>query len=120
MIQAKTNYVKRNLGVDPATSTIMREGMREAVADGSAPTDDRASSSRRQDRYAEFGEQRPDGSYQEHGWFTGFAPFENPQIAVGVFLETGGGALSAAPVASKIVSYYFQRKNSAQGATTTP
>jgi penicillin-binding protein 2 len=66
---------------------------------------------------AEFGEQRPDGSYKEHGWFTGFAPFENPEIAVCVFFEQGGGALTAAPVASKIVSYYFEREKNAEAAT---
>jgi penicillin-binding protein 2 len=121
VIKAKTNNVKRNLNIDPRNIALMREGMREAVADGSATTG-RSSVVQLAGKTgtAEFGEQRPDGTYQEHGWFTGFAPFENPEIAVCVFLETGGGALSAAPVASKIVSYYFQRKNSAQGATTTP
>jgi penicillin-binding protein 2 len=117
VIESKTT-IKRNLNIDPRNIAIMREGMREAVADGSATTG-RSSVVQLAGKTgtAEFGEQRPDGSYKEHGWFTGFAPFENPEIAVCVFFEQGGGALSAAPVASKIVSYYFDRKNSAEAAT---
>jgi penicillin-binding protein 2 len=118
VIKAKTS-IKRNLGIDPRNITIMREAMREAVADGSATTG-RSSVVQIAGKTgtAEFGEQRPDGSYKEHGWFTGYAPFDNPEVAVVVFLEQGGGALSAAPVASKILSYYFQRKTSA--SVTTP
>jgi peptidoglycan glycosyltransferase len=38
------------------------------------------------------------------GWFIGFAPAENPQIAYAVIVENGGqGARSAAPIAAKIV-----------------
>jgi penicillin-binding protein 2 len=107
--------VKRNLNVDSRNIGIMREAMRQAVADGSATT---ARSNvveiAGKTGTAEFGEQRPDGSYKEHGWFTGYAPYNNPEIAVVVFLEQGGGALSAAPVAGKILSYYFDRKNNAQ------
>lgn len=118
VIKGRTSYVKRNLNVDKRNIDIMREAMRQAVEDGSATT---AKSSVVQiagkTGTAEFGEQRPDGSYMEHGWFTGYAPYNNPEVAVVVFLEQGGGALSAAPVANKILSYYFQRKYAAQGAT---
>ncbi|MFN8467052.1 MAG: penicillin-binding protein 2 [Caldilineaceae bacterium] len=43
-----------------------------------------------------------------HAWFTAFAPYENPEIAVVVFLYNGGeGSLAAAPVAQKILQSYF-------------
>jgi penicillin-binding protein 2 len=47
------------------------------------------------------------GSYNEHGWFISFAPYDNPQVAMVVFHERGGGALTAAPTAKKIWDYYF-------------
>lgn len=104
--------VKRNLEIDLQNLNIMREGMRQAVDSGSATSG--ASSSvviAGKTGTAEFGLERPDGSFLEHGWFTGYAPFNDPEIAVVVFLEQGGGFLTAAPVASKILSYYFDRQN---------
>ncbi len=118
VIKAKTSSVKRSIGVDARNIAIMREAMRQAVADGSATTGkSRVVEIAGKTGTAEFGEQRPDGTYTEHGWFTGYAPYNNPEIAVVVFLERGGGALSAAPVASRILSYYFERQNAATGTT---
>jgi penicillin-binding protein 2 len=107
--------VRRNLNIDPRNLNIMREGMRQAVDTGTATTaKSRAVISAGKTGTAEFGERRPDGSYMEHGWYTGYAPFTNPSIAVAVFLEQGGGALTAAPVAAKILDYYFGQRQLSQ------
>jgi penicillin-binding protein 2 len=46
---------------------------------------------------------------RDHGWFAGFAPSGDPQIAVAVLIEHGGtGGRSAAPVALRIFRDYFQ------------
>lgn len=46
-----------------------------------------------------------------HAWFTGFAPAENPEIAITIILEGGGsGGDNAAPVVGSIMDYYFGRK----------
>ncbi|MFV1883688.1 MAG: penicillin-binding protein 2 [Balneola sp.] len=46
-----------------------------------------------------------------HGWFTSFAPYENPEIVVTVFLENAGFAsTSAAPIASLILEKYLTRE----------
>ena len=43
-----------------------------------------------------------------HSWFTGFAPYENPQIAVCVILEGGySGVASAQYVAKTVFDTYF-------------
>lgn len=44
--------------------------------------------------------------YKTDAWFVGFAPFENPEIAVVVFLEDGRGALDAAPMAGEVFRSY--------------
>lgn len=40
-----------------------------------------------------------------HSWFIGFAPADNPRVAVAVIVENGGfGSEAAAPVAGKVIS----------------
>lgn len=48
---------------------------------------------------------------KDHAWFIGFAPAENPQIAVAVILEYDGqsGGASAAPIASSVMKYYLEK-----------
>jgi len=44
----------------------------------------------------------------DHGWFTSFAPMDNPEIVVTAFVENAGFASrSAAPIASLIIEKYF-------------
>ncbi|RAK09362.1 penicillin-binding protein 2 [Halanaerobium saccharolyticum] len=46
-----------------------------------------------------------------HAWFGGFAPYDNPQIAVVVFIENGGSSAYSVPIAREIMEYYFGFKN---------
>ncbi|MEG0687256.1 MAG: penicillin-binding transpeptidase domain-containing protein, partial [Hungatella sp.] len=47
---------------------------------------------------------------ETHAWFVGFAPAENPQIAISVIVEEGGsGGKTAAPIARSIFDTYFGR-----------
>jgi cell division protein FtsI/penicillin-binding protein 2 len=44
-------------------------------------------------------------------WFIGFAPFEEPQVALAVLIEDGAsGGHTAAPVAREIFAGIFQKK----------
>jgi peptidoglycan glycosyltransferase len=65
---------------------------------------------------ADNGPQRADGTYVNppHAWFSGFAPADNPKIAVAVIIENGGvagnettGGLAAAPVAKAVMQAYL-------------
>lgn len=45
-----------------------------------------------------------------HAWFTAFAPYESPEIAITVIIEDGGeGSSVAAPVAKEILNWYFAK-----------
>ncbi len=48
---------------------------------------------------------------KDHSWFVGYAPAEDPQIAVAVILENDGrsGGDTAAPIAGSVMSKYLQR-----------
>jgi len=51
-----------------------------------------------------------DSSENYHSWFVGFAPEENPEIAISVILEGGyTNVASAQAVAKKIVDAYFNK-----------
>ncbi|NCO23667.1 MAG: penicillin-binding protein 2 [Candidatus Infernicultor aquiphilus] len=51
--------------------------------------------------------QNPQG--ETHAWFIGFAPYENPEVCITVFLENGGeGGEVAAPIARAMLEKYFK------------
>ena len=56
---------------------------------------------------AEFGPPHPDDEFDTHGWYIAFAPYEQPEIAVVVYLNHGSGALHAAPAAREMLEAYF-------------
>ncbi|MBQ7900488.1 MAG: peptidoglycan glycosyltransferase, partial [Clostridia bacterium] len=46
-----------------------------------------------------------------HALFVGFAPYDNPEIAVSVILENAGfGGSVAAPIAREVMKTYFANK----------
>ena len=50
--------------------------------------------------------QNPHG--KDHAWFVGFAPYENPKIAIAVLVENVGfGGTHAAPIAQKVIQAYM-------------
>jgi cell division protein FtsI/penicillin-binding protein 2 len=51
---------------------------------------------------------RPDGTVDEHAWFTGFYPYYDPEIAVTVYFDLGVGGNHAAPIAGEIFEYYAE------------
>jgi penicillin-binding protein 2 len=64
---------------------------------------------------AEFCDKYPDCLDEDgtiittHAWFTAFAPYQDPEIAVVVFIYGGGeGSITAMPVVAEILNYYYQ------------
>ena len=49
--------------------------------------------------------------FQDHAWFTAYAPSDSPEISVTVLVENGGsGGVVAAPMTKKIIETYFTLK----------
>jgi penicillin-binding protein 2 len=113
--------VRSTLPIDPANLQIMRDAMRQSVTSGVA----RNAASDAVDVVgktgtAEFGAQHADGTYDTHGWFIGFAPQNDPQIAVMVFVQHGSGGNDASPAAAKIFNYYFGHESPANPGVVVP
>ncbi|MDB4986503.1 MAG: Cell division protein FtsI, partial [Myxococcaceae bacterium] len=50
--------------------------------------------------------------YRSHAWFAGWAPAQNPELAVVVMVEHGGGGgKNAAPIAVEAMHHYFGNRN---------
>ncbi len=57
--------------------------------------------------------QNPHGD--DHAVFIGFAPYENPKIAIAVIVENVGfGSVHAAPIARDVIKAYLQKNNAQQ------
>lgn len=49
-------------------------------------------------------------AFEDHAWFAGFAPLENPEIVVVVLVQRGGGGgRTAAPIAGKIFQKFYDK-----------
>jgi penicillin-binding protein A len=96
-----------NTIITPDEAQILTTFMREVVTDGTATAlNGKQYTVAGKTGSAEYEEGKP-----AHAWFVGFAPAENPEIAVSIIVESvGTGSEYAVPVASKIFDTYFANK----------
>ena len=64
----------------------------------------------------EYHEEELDERQRKHAWFIAFAPVDDPQIALAVLVENGGGGSSvAAPVARAVIDFYLENQYQVAG-----
>jgi cell division protein FtsI/penicillin-binding protein 2 len=89
-------------------ASVLASYMRKVVTDGTA-------SRLRDASYEAAGktgsaEVTKDGITKTNAWFTGFAPYSSPRIAVCVVVEDGEtGGRTAVPIAKKVMDYWIQK-----------
>jgi len=55
-----------------------------------------------------YNESKTEKKFRDHSLFIGFAPIEDPKIAIAVVVEhAGSGSRTAAPIARKLIDYYL-------------
>ena len=107
------NDIPKDIGAKPTTIEIVKQGLKQACE---APNG--TGYPFIYPKYqvtvgcktgtSEFGEKNKLGKYQTHGWFTVFAPYDDPEIVVTVLIEAGGeGGTASAPVAKQYLDSYF-------------
>ena len=91
--------------INSAHYNVVREGLRQGVTSGSSRAlADLPFTSAGKTGTAQFGDNK------SHAWFTSFAPYENPQIAITVLVEGGGeGNVTALPIAKLGLQNWFSR-----------
>jgi penicillin-binding protein 2 len=105
VLQTFSPRILEQTGISPATISLVTEGMIAVTKPGGTG-------------YGSFANfpvsvagktgtaENPHGD--SHGWFVGFAPADDPQIALAVLVEQGGGgSAAAAPIAREIFQAFF-------------
>lgn len=86
---------------------IVKKGMRETVLSGSA----RSLQSLPITVAGKTGTAQFGNEGKNHAWFTSFAPYEKPLIALTILIEGGGeGSTTATPVARDILSWWAENR----------
>ncbi len=100
----KPEVIRKDV-ISAANLQIVREGMRQTVLEGTArPLNELKIPVAGKTGTAQFG-----GEENTHAWFTGFAPYDNPKIAIVVMVEGGGESFEVAvPIAKEILSWYSE------------
>lgn len=118
VVDFKGNMIKqfepeliKNVDISPETLAVVRRGMRAVTEPGGTaagifrgfPVNVAGKTGTAQTGVDKNGNPR-----DNHGWFVGFAPYENPQVAVAAVVEYGGhGGSSAGVVARDVLAAYF-------------
>jgi penicillin-binding protein 2 len=95
----------RPVGLSPRVMELIREGMKRAVNDPGG-----TGGAARIPNIVVAGKtgtaENPHGG--DHSWFVGFAPYDDPKIAVAIMVENAGyGGSKAAPIAGLVMERYL-------------
>ena len=97
----RNNFIKQN------NIKIVRQGMRQTVTSGSAKILQTLPVA----VAGKTGTAQWSTTKNAHAWFTGFAPYEQPEIVLTILIEEGGeGSQVAVPIAYDFFNWYFSQK----------
>jgi penicillin-binding protein 2 len=106
IVKQKKEVLDKNF-ISSQNIQLIRDGLRDAVQYGSA----RSLNSLNAAVAGKTGTAQFSKNKKPHGWFTGFAPFEDSEIVLTVLMEQGDGAKSAVPVARDFFDWYFNHES---------
>ncbi len=90
--------------ISPDNIEIIRQGMRQTVVSGSA----RSMSALPVAAAGKTGTAQWSSKKDNHAWFTGFAPYDDPELVITVLVEEGkGGDIAGTPIAREFMQWYF-------------
>jgi len=99
----KSEVIRANF-ISPANIKIVQAAMRQTITDGSG----RNLNSLPVAVAGKTGTAQWSSTRAPQAWFTGYAPYDKPELAITVLVEEGGeGSSVAVPIAKEILQYYF-------------
>lgn len=101
---------KRSVPITEDILRVVREGMRETITEGTA----QSLQSLPVAVAGKTGTAQYGGEESTHGWFTSFAPYETPEIALIVLVEgqEKDSTYHAVPITQAVYEWYFRDKRS--------
>lgn len=106
--------------VDPKWVELTKQGMREVVVNGTATsifdgmaiqTAGKTGTAEYCDDIANAKGKCKQGAWPAHAWYVGYAPYDNPEIAVVAFVYNGlEGSTVSAPIVRQVMEAYFELK----------
>ncbi len=87
--------------------TVIKDAMRETILHGSSPLLQNLPEA----VAGKTGTAQWATGRDEHTWFTGFGPMDDPTVAVTVIVEEGGGGYYSTPIADDIFAWYFANRS---------
>jgi penicillin-binding protein 2 len=106
--------------IEPWVIELANEAMRLVVTDGTADTEfagdpynsaGKTGTAEYCDDVAQEKDICKSGLWPAHAWYVGFAPWDNPEIAVVAFVYNGDeGSTVAAPIVRTVIDAYFEMK----------
>ncbi len=108
------DYIIKKDFIKKQNIDIVRQGMRQTVTSGSA----RSLLNLSVAVAGKTGTAQWSSKKANHAWFTGFAPFDQPRIAITVLIEEGEeGSSNAVPVAGEFIDWYFNQDQATSSKT---
>ncbi|HNZ12999.1 MAG TPA: penicillin-binding protein 2 [Anaerolineaceae bacterium] len=111
--------------VEPWVIDMAQQGMRMVVTEGTAsayfegfdiPSGGKTGTAEYCDDIASARDICKPGAWPAHAWYVGYAPFDNPEIAIVAFVYNGDeGSKVAAPIVRRIMEVYFALKQADAG-----
>jgi penicillin-binding protein 2 len=117
VIEEQSPVVTGTIAASREHIDLVREGMRQAVSTGTAAervvVPGVVVAGKTGTAETETADEQGNAKRKPHAWFTAFAPYDNPRIALAVVLEEGGeGATYATPVAERMLRTFFRKQGS--------
>ena len=96
-----------NTMMSPDEVKVLTECMRAVVSDGSAA---KGFATAKYRAAGKTGSAEYNAEKESHAWFIGFAPYDDPEIAICVLVEGGGsGGTAAVPIARKVFDAWLDK-----------
>jgi penicillin-binding protein 2 len=106
--------------IEPAAIKKLKEGLRKVVVDGTAvtifdgfpiPSAGKTGTAEYCDDIASAKLRCVSGSWPAHAWYMGYAPYDDPEIAVLAFVYNGNeGSTTSGPIVRQVMEAYFELK----------
>ena len=103
VVASHGNFLNSKLGLKNDKFNVLYKGLRNSVQNGTS----------KESSLTELPAAGKTGTFAEKyntktsAWFVGYSPYNNPEIAIVIFIKKGRGATNAAPLAKKVFKCYY-------------